>query len=268
MDLASAHAVTVRGSGETTIVLAHGLGGSQVQWGPVADRLAEHAQVLTFDLAGSGDADPSLFSPVRHASIVGFADDLSLLCAELGLRDVAYVGHSMSGMAGALAAAADPGLFARLILLNASACYVDHPEEGYVGGFSTAEVAGLLDAIAADFGLWAAGFAGHVMGNADRPELTREFAASLAAYGPEVALTVFRAAFESDHRDVLGLVDVPTLVLSTRSDPAVPTQATQFLGESIPDAEVQVLDVEGHFPHVVAPELIGSQVERFLGAAR
>jgi sigma-B regulation protein RsbQ len=268
MDLASAHAVTVRGAGETTVLLAHGLGGSQAQWEPVAARLAEHTRVVTFDLAGSGDADPSLFSPVRHASIVGFADDLAMLCAELGLRDVVYVGHSMSGMAGALAVAADPGLWSRLVLLNASACYVDDPEHGYVGGFSAEEVDGLLSAIAADFGLWAAGFAGHVMGNADRPDLTREFAASLAAYGPEVALTVFRAAFESDHRDVLPLVEVPTLVLSTTADPAVPTEATRFLGEAIPDAEVQVLDVEGHFPHVVAPELIWPQVERFLGAAR
>jgi sigma-B regulation protein RsbQ len=266
MDLASAHAVRARGSGDTTVVLAHGLGGSQTQWEPVAEGLAERARVVTFDLAGSGDADASLSSPVRHATILGFADDLALLCAELRLREVVYVGHSMSGMAGALAAAADPGLFSRMVLLNASACYVDDPEHGYVGGFTAEQVDDLLAAIAGDFGLWAAGFAGHVMGNADRPALTREFAASLAAYGPEVALTVFRAAFESDHRDVLPLVGVPTLVLSTDADPAVPTEATRFLGRAIPDAEVHVLDVEGHFPHVVAPELILAHVRAFLGA--
>lgn len=116
------------------MVFGHGLGGDQGQWGPIASHFAEQLSVLTFDLAGCGASDPELWSPVRHQSILGYADDLAGLCAELDIRGAHFIGHSMSGMAGLLAAAADPGLFKSLVLVCASARYIDEPESGYVGG--------------------------------------------------------------------------------------------------------------------------------------
>ena len=264
MALAEAHAVTRRGDGPTTVVMAHGLGGDQSHWSAVAEHLARRHRVVTFDLAGSGRSDPALFSPFRHASIVGFADDLAQLCAELELRDAVYVGHSMSGMAGALAAAADPGLFSRMVLLGASACYVDDPSTGYVGGFTQAEIEQLLAAIASDFALWSAGFASHVMAQPDRPDLGSEFARSLARYEPDVALTVFRAAFLSDFRAEMGRVAPPTLVLNGVADPAVPAEAARWLAGAVTEGRLTEIDVEGHFPHVADPASVIAPIDAFL----
>lgn len=266
MDRVTAHATTVRGSGDRTIVFGHGLGGGQQQWQTIADHFVERYRVVTFDLAGSGDADPALWSATRHDTIMGFADDLAALCGALGLRGATYVGHSMSGMAGALASAGDPGLFANLVLVCASARYMDDPAAGYVGGFSEADVNGLLDAMEGDFALWAAGFAPIAMGNEDRPEFATQFANTLAKYRPDIGLAGFRAAFTSDYRRVMPRVTVPTLVLQTPDDPAVPVSAAQYLAAAIPASTLQIIDAQGHFPHVVAPDVVLRAIDDFLAA--
>jgi sigma-B regulation protein RsbQ len=264
MDLATAHAVTIVGDTGPTVVLGHGLGGDQRQWAPVVGHLASRCRTVTFDLAGAGACHPSVFSPARHSTVLGFADDLAMVCAELGIRDAVYVGHSMSAMAGALVAAADPGVFRQLVLIGASARYADDPDQGYCGGFSAQAIDELLDAIATDFLLWSGGFAATVMGNPERPQLATEFARTLAGYEPDVALTAFRAAFLGDHRDVVPRVGVPALVLSTTADPAVPVSAARWLAEALPAGELRLLEIDGHFPHVVDPARIITELDAFL----
>lgn len=264
MDILEAHATTVHGSGAPTIVLAHGLGGDQHQWDPIAAALAQRTRVVTYDLAGSGAADPTTYSPIRHASVMGFADDLAGICGALGLRGACYVGHSVSAAAGVLAAVADPGLFSRMVLIGASACYLDDPDHDYAGGFTLQGVSGLLDAVQADFDLWSAGFAPHMMQNAHRPELARAFTDSLRRYRPDRALTVFRAAFTSDIRRHVPQLRVPTLMVQATDDPAVPLTAATWMATHLPDATLQMVPIAGHFPHVAEPDTVLALIEPFL----
>ncbi len=264
MDRIRAHATQIAGTGERVLVLAHGLGGNQAQWQPLVEHFQTSARVVTLALAGSAEADPALFSPVRHANILGYADDLAMLCGQLGLRDAIYVGHSMSAMAGVLASAADPGLFSRLVLLNGSARYVDDPATGYVGGFSHEQVEAILEAIAGDFAAWYSGFATAVMNQPERPEFATEFARTLGAYDPRTALVMFRAAFTSDVRSSMSRVQVPTLILQSSGDPAVPPTAAQWLAQALPQALLKILPSLGHFPHVVSPEVVIAEIEAFL----
>jgi sigma-B regulation protein RsbQ len=264
MGAATDHAARVLGAGEPVFVLAHGIGGDQTQWAPIAEHLARSGRVITFDLAGSGACDPAVFSTTRHSSIIGFADDLAAVCADLRARGAVYVGHSMSGMAGALAAAADPGLFTRMITIAASARYVDDPDTGYVGGFDPEAIEGMLEAIRSDFALWSAGFAPYVMRNSDRPELALEFTRTLQRYPANVAYTVMRAAFTSDFRSYMPRVRVPTLVLQTPADPAVPVAAAAWLADAMAEGRLQLLHGEGHFPHVAEPDEVIDAIEAFL----
>lgn len=263
MNRTALHGANLQGGGSPVIVFGHGLGGGQDHWAAVVERLKGRATCVTFALAGSSGADPALFSPDRHASVLGYADDLAMLCAEMGIRGAVFVGHSMSGMAGALASAADPGLFSRLVLLNASACYHDDPTTGYAGGFSPDQIEGILGALAGNYADWSAGFAALVMGNGERPELASAFAKSLGALDPRKALVAFRAAFSSDFREVMPRVQVPVLLLQNPADPAVPMSAARWLAGALPQARLEVLPVEGHFPHLVAPEKVVAALEAF-----
>lgn len=263
------HAVHVHGTqnSKPTIVLGHGIGGHQGHWDPLVRHFERTHLVVTFAISGSFEAHPSIFSPVRHSSLIGFADDLGLLCAEMGIRNAIYVGHSLSGMVGGIASMADPGLFSRLVMLNASPCYIGDEGVGYVGAFTQQQVDDLLLAMAGDFEAWSSGFARVAMGNADHPELASEFARSLAAYDPGVTLTMFRAAFLSDFRKIVPRVTVPTLVLQSQADPAVPVEASQWLASHLTNGQMQLLSSTGHFPHVVNPEEVISAVEAFISGS-
>lgn len=264
MSRTDAHRARVVGdSGQPWMVLAHGIGGRPRDWDPVVAAFADQYRIVTFAQAGSTDADPHLFSPARHSSPIGFADDLGMLCGELGIRDAVFVGHSMAANAGVIAAAGDPGLFSNLILLNGSPCYVDDPAAGYRGGFTAADVEALLTGMRRDYDSWAAGFAPEAMANYERPELTLGFVEVLRNLDPQVAMTTFRAALTGDFRDVYPRVQAPTLVLQSRRDAVVPVAVGHWIAAAIPSSTFVELKSLGHFPHIADPAEVIAAIRAF-----
>ncbi|HEY3646433.1 MAG TPA: alpha/beta hydrolase, partial [Streptosporangiaceae bacterium] len=67
-----------------------------------------------------------------------YADDVLRMCHELELRQVVFVGHSVSAMIGVVAAVREPGQFSKLVLVGPSPRYID--DAGYRGGFSKADI--------------------------------------------------------------------------------------------------------------------------------
>ena len=96
-----------------------------------------------------------------------------------------FVGHSVSAMIGVLAAIGDPGRFAKLVLVGPSPRYIDDGD--YVGGFSEADIAELLESLESNYLGWSSAMAPVIMGNADRPELGGELTESFCRTDPEIA---------------------------------------------------------------------------------
>lgn len=246
------------------MVFAHGIGGRPRDWDPVVAAFAAEYRVLTFAQAGSTDADPHAFAPARHCSPLGFADDLGMLCGELGVRGAVFVGHSMAANAGVIAAAGDPGLFSKLVLLNGSPCYVDDPASGYRGGFTGADVEELLSGMRSDYDTWAAGFAPAAMANPERPELAQGFVEVLRGLDPQVAMTTFQAALTGDFRGVYPRVQVPTLILQSRGDAVVPESVGRWIAAAIGPSRFAELASTGHFPHIADPAGVIGAMKAFL----
>lgn len=250
------------------MVFGHGLGGNPADWDRLVRAFRDDYRVMTFAQAGSARAAPGLFSPTRHASPLGFADDLSLLCAELGVRDAVCVGHSLAATAGVIASVADPGLFSRLVLVNASPRYIDDPAGGYRSGFGAEDVEAILGDIRGDYDAWAAGFGPLMIGPRANPDRQAEFIDCLRGLDSQVALTAFRAVLTSDERDVYPRVGVPTLVLQSEQDPAVPMSVARWITDTIPTATLVELPCPGHFPHVVDPDAVIGAIRAFLDTPR
>ena len=88
------------------------------------------------------------------------------MCAAEGLNDVIFVGHSVSGMIGVLAAIREPERFARLVLIGSSPRYVNG--DGYIGGFDRTEIDGFLEFPDSNQVGWSTTMAPVLMGNQDR----------------------------------------------------------------------------------------------------
>ena len=255
----------VRVTGNTAgqaIVFAHGFGGSGDAWRFVAPEFERDYRVIVFDHVGAGGSDLSLYDGAKYDSLHGYADDLLEIIEALGLTDVIFVGHSVSGMVGVLAANARPDLFARLILVGPSPRYLN--DEGYVGGFSREEVDELLDSLDSNYLGWSTVMAPTLMGNADRPELGDALAQTIQAIDPAIAAQFARVTFLSDNRRDLADVTVPTLVLQSSEDMIAALPIGRFVHSQIPGSTFVVMSSRGHVPILSDPAEVTRHIKAYL----
>jgi sigma-B regulation protein RsbQ len=254
--------VVLRGRADGPVVmLAHGFGCDQNLWRLVAPGLERDFRVVLFDHVGAGHSDLSAWDPQRYAMLDGYADDILRICAELDLRQVVLVGHSVSAMIGVLAVTREPQRFAGLVLLCPSPRYVD--DAGYRGGFSQADIDELLDSLDSNYLGWSAAMAPVIMGNPERPELGEELANSFCRTDPLIARAFARTTFLSDNRSDLPHVTVPTLVLQCSSDAIAPPEVGEFVRAQIPGSRLVTLAATGHCPQLSAPDATLAAIASF-----
>src|SRR5690606_9298048 len=122
-------------------------------------------KIILFDHVGFGKSDDSDYSTQKYNSLQAYADDMLEICEALDLKDVIFVGHSVSAMIGMLAAIKSPKTFQKLVLIGPSPRYVNEP--GYVGGFERKYIDELLNSLDSNYLAWAAAIAPVIMGNAE-----------------------------------------------------------------------------------------------------
>ena len=255
--------VNVQGRPEgQPMVFAHGFGCDQNMWRHVWPAFADDYRIVLFDYVGLGDSDASAFDRERYGSLQGYAEDVLEICRELDLGDVVFVGHSVSSMVGALAAAAEPERFARLVMVGPSPRYIDDAD--YVGGFTREDIDGLLASLESNYLGWSSAMAPVIMGNEDRPELGEELTNSFCRADPEIAAHFARVTFLSDNRDDLARVTTPSLVLQCSSDVIAPQTVGEYVDRALPDSRMVLLKATGHCPNLSAPEETVAAMKAFL----
>jgi sigma-B regulation protein RsbQ len=244
------------------MVFAHGFGCDQHMWRHVWPAFEATHRVVLFDHVGAGGSDLGAYDPRRYGDLQGYAEDVLEICSALALEDVIFVGHSVSAMIGALAAAAEPERFSRLILVGPSPRYVD--EEGYTGGFTREDIEGLLESLESNYLGWSSSLAPVIAGNPDRPELGEELTNSFCRTDPEIAAQFARVTFLSDNRADLPRVRTRTLVMQCAQDAIAPEPVGRYVHEHLPDSELVLLDATGHCPNLSHPEETVATIKAFL----
>ena len=244
------------------IVFAHGFGCDQNMWRFVWPAFADDARVILFDHVGAGGSDASAYHRERYASLRGYAEDVLEICRELDLTDVVFVGHSVSAMIGALAAAAEPERFARLVLVGPSPRYID--EGDYSGGFTQQDIEGLLESMDSNYLGWSSAMAPVIMGNDDRPQLGEELVNSFCRADPEIARHFARVTFMSDNRADLAQVRTPSLILQCSDDAIAPRPVGEYVHAQLADSRLVLLEATGHCPNLSAPEETVAAIKAYL----
>lgn len=244
--------VNVFGEGTKTIVFAHGFGCDQSVWRDVAPAFCKDYRVVLFDYVGSGNSDKEAYSIERYESLRGYSQDIIDICDAMDLKNIAFVGHSVSGMIGALASIERPDLMEQMIMIGPSPYYLNEP--GYSGGFDKTDVDALLDMMEINFREWAKYLAPVAMGEAAEPDMTKSFENTLCSNDPNIARKFAEVTFTSDSRDVLGEVKTPTLILQTQYDAIAPVEVGQYIHANIPSSELVLMEATGHNPHISYPE--------------
>ncbi|NUQ22110.1 MAG: alpha/beta hydrolase [Gemmatimonadaceae bacterium] len=256
--------VHVSGRGTQPMLFAHGFGCDQNMWRYVAPAFEDDYRVVLFDYVGSGKSDLKAYDAQRYATLDGYAQDVLDVCRALELRDVVFVGHSVSSMIGVLAANREPGLFSRLIMVGPSPRYIN--DAPYVGGFERADIEGLLETMEKNYIGWANFLAPAIMKNPERPELSEELEASFCSTDPVIARRFAEATFFSDNRADLEKLGVPALVMQCSDDIIAPNAVGEYIGRVTPGSTVRLLEATGHCPHMSHPEETIQVIREYLAA--
>jgi sigma-B regulation protein RsbQ len=266
MDVLRRNNVTVSGrAGAPPMVFAHGFGCDQGMWRHVAPAFEDTHRVVLFDHVGAGGSDLSAWDPARYRRLDGYAEDVLEILDALDLGPAVFVGHSVSGMIGALAASRRPELFERLVLVGPSPRYID--DEGYRGGFSAAEIEELLETMDGNYLGWSQYIAPVIMGVPKRPELGQELAGSFCRTDPMIARQFARTTFLSDNRGDLERVTTPALVVQCRDDVIAPQEVGEYVHAHLRGSEFVLLDATGHCPNLSAPGQLVEAMKSYLLAA-
>ncbi|MCZ7526742.1 MAG: alpha/beta hydrolase [Acidimicrobiia bacterium] len=244
-----------RGQGPPLLLLHGGVTDGRT-WRIQLDDLSDDFTVVAWDAPGCGGSS----DPPETFRLPDYADCLARFVDALGMGRPHVLGHSWgSGLA--------LELFRRhatvpstLLLAGAYA--------GWAGSLPAEEVEARLGLTLQVADRLPDGFdPGSVPGlfSAALPEeRAAEMAAVMAEIRPTGTRVMAHSFAEADLRDVLGRIDVPTLLLYGDADERSPLDVARALHDAIPTSSLVVLPGLGHMAHLEAPEAFDAEVRRFL----
>lgn len=257
--------VKVFGRGTQPMLFAHGFGCDQNMWRFITPHFEDDYRIVLFDYVGSGHSDLHAYDSTRYGSLEGYARDVLDVVHALDLRDIVFVGHSVSSMIGILAANEEPDRFERLVLIGPSPRYINDGQ--YVGGFERKDIDGLFEMMDHNFIGWANFLAPAIMKNPDRPELGAELTESFCSTDPVIARRFAEATFLADNRSDLAGVSVPSLILQCSDDMVAPTAVGEYLHDQLKDSTFRMMKAVGHCPHMSDPEETVALMKDYLQSA-
>jgi pimeloyl-ACP methyl ester carboxylesterase len=247
-----------RGRGDP-LVLLHGLPGDSRVWRRQLATLSEEHDVVAWDAPGCGRSS----DPAAAFGTLDVARCLGGLVDALGLGRPHLVGVSWgAGIALALHAIA-PQRPRSLVLAGGYA--------GWAGSLPPEMLAPRLEAYLtvaraprAERDEIMRGWAGGLVSPAASADAVDELLAVGADFHPGPLETLARSFAETDLRDVLATIRVPTLVLQGEVDTRSPIAVGRALHDAIPGSRLTVLPGVGHVSNVDAPDAFDAAVLDFL----
>lgn len=262
MDIIKRNNVVVKGQGTQVLLFAHGFGCDQNMWRYVAPAFEKDYTVILFDHVGAGHSAISAYDIAKYDNLDGYANDIVEIVAALQLKDVVFIGHSVSALMGIMAAEKAPGIFKSLVLVSPSPSYIDDGD--YTGGFTKTQIDELLESLDNNHLGWSMAMAPVIMANPDRKELGDELANSFCKTDPAIAKQFAKVTFLSDKRHLLSSVNIPVLILQCSDDVIAPQAVGEYVHQQIKGSQLVIMDATGHCPNLSAPEETIQAIKQFL----
>ncbi len=230
--------------GAPTVLLLHGLIASGgLNWFQAFEPLGRHFRVLAIDHRGHGRGIRSW----KRFRLADCADDAAALLDDLGIEQAIVVGYSMGGPIAQLLWHRRPERVRGLVFIATSNRFVPGVRERLTFVTAVSALAGStrLGQLATRVPV---GFVQSRIPKAvrSRPDnLTRWAGAEMRRHDARMVTEALAATTSFDSRRWLHAVDVPTAIVVTRDDRAIPAPEQLRLLLAAPHAEVTIVP-EGH----------------------
>jgi pimeloyl-[acyl-carrier protein] methyl ester esterase len=234
--------------------------------GAVFSELLTHTlpgfELIAVDLPGHGNSDAAL-----QPQLDSWAEDVEELMAILGLTHPGLVGWSLGGMLALKLIQRRQLEFSALILLSSTPRFVCG--DGWSAGLPAIQLRAMLRDLTRDFRRTLEQFYQlmFVTGEVD-PARYRQIARF--AVGPDrlptpaVAAAGLEILAREDLRELLGAVELPTLVIHGDDDVIIPVAAGEALRSEIVGARLLRIPETGHAPFLTRPDVVLDAMREFL----
>ena len=225
-------------------------------------RLASFSRLILIDRRGTGLSDPVATLPTIEQRM----DDVRAVMDAAGSKKAALFGISEGGAMCIVFAAAYPERTSALILYGTFARGLQDPD--YPWGVTAAQLDRFLDLIGREWGtgVTAKVFAPSIAHDDRQVEAWGRF--ERLAVSPGAARALIHMSMTTDVRDVLPVIQVPTLVLHKADDPVIKAGSARYIAEHISGAKYVELPGGDHFAHTEDANAILDEVQKFLTGAR
>jgi pimeloyl-ACP methyl ester carboxylesterase len=226
------------------------------------ERLATFTRLITFDKRGMGLSDR-----VAVGTLEDRMDDIRAILDDVGSERAALLGVSEGGPLSIMFAASHPERTIGLLLYGAEVR--EEIDDDWAWGDMRRE--DLEEYLAAIPGRW-----GRVT-NVERYNPTtaneawlREWFARLPAQSisPGGYIAYYRVTFETDVRDILPTIRVPTLVMHRTEDKVLPVGNGRYIAAHIPDARYLEFAGPDHVPWLSREDDVLDAIQEFLTGSR
>jgi 3-oxoadipate enol-lactonase len=234
------------------VVFSNSLGTNHRMWDPQVEAFTRHFRVLRYDTRGHGE---SSVTPGPYSNKQLSKDVLGLLDA-LQLDRVYFCGLSMGGMTGMFLGARAAERLLKAVLCNTAAKI--GTAENWNARIDTVRKNGMRSVAAAVLERWLTpGY------RAAHPAETNTVLEMLEHANPEGYAACCASVRDTDERQSLGNVNVPTLIVAGKHDPSIPLADARYLAERMPSARFVELNA-AHLSNLEAKDEFNEAVLRFL----
>lgn len=241
---------------QPVVMLSNSLGTDLAMWDPQMPELAVPYRILRYDARGHGATE----APDGPYTIEQLADDAIGLLDALEIERAHFCGLSLGGMIGQVLGARHRERLQSLALC-ATACHLP-PKELWDGRIRTVSRGGMKHIVDAVVERWFT----EPFRAEPRDEVERVRRMILAT-PPEGYAGCCAAIRDMDLRELIGEIEVPTLVMVGDKDPATPVEAARTLEERVPNAELRVIPEAAHLVNIEQPIAFNQALTAFLGRA-
>jgi class 3 adenylate cyclase len=229
----------------------------------LVERLARFSRVILLDKRGTGISDPVPLG--RLPTLEEWMDDIRAVMDEVGSQQAALVSAVGASFLTLLFAATYPQRTRALVLVDGYARLTG--TEGYFpdlpNAMTEAAVGQIRDA-------WGRGgmLRAFAPGEYRDRELVRRYGwYERQSASPAAAFAIGRVLYESDVRDILSAISVPTLVITHSESARIPPALGRYVAEHIPGARHLELPGSGNFIWAGDQSRLVSELQGFLTGA-
>jgi 3-oxoadipate enol-lactonase len=237
------------------LVFAHSLASDHTMWTPQLAAFAAEYSLLAYDLRGHGGSS----APAGDYPLERLADDLAALLDALDIARCHFVGLSLGGMIGQMAALRHPARLASLTLADTTSRQPPGARAVWDERLAAVRAQGMAPLVAPTLERWFT------------PAFRTRAPAEVARIGALIAATPVagyvgcaHAVVNVDLTDHLPRIACPTLVIVGRDDPGTPPAMAEAIARQVPGARLVVLEQAAHLSNIEQAAAFNAALRAFL----